>query len=92
LLTRSSRSLAKALAGADDWPVEEEVVATATPEKSKNDDALAFELAKVNLRKLWTAAYAEAALPALIDLSTSHLPNDATQFHTLEAHASENYC
>jgi integrase len=31
--------------------------------KNKNDDALVFEPAKVNLRKLWTAAYAEAAVP-----------------------------
>ena len=31
--------------------------------KSKNDDALVFELTKVNLRKLWTAAYGEAAVP-----------------------------
>jgi integrase len=31
--------------------------------KNKNDDALVFEDAKVNLRKLWTAAYAEAAVP-----------------------------
>ena len=51
------------LAGANDYPVEEGVVATATQRKSKNDDALVFELAKVNLRKLWTAAYAEAAVP-----------------------------
>ncbi len=31
--------------------------------KNKNDDALVFEPAKVNLRKLWTAAYAEAGVP-----------------------------
>jgi len=31
--------------------------------KNKNDDALVFEQAKVNLRKLWTAAYAEAGVP-----------------------------
>ena len=31
--------------------------------KNKNDDALVFENAKVNLRKLWTAAYAEAGVP-----------------------------
>jgi len=31
--------------------------------KNKNDDALVFEHAKVNLRKLWTAAYAEAGVP-----------------------------
>jgi integrase len=31
--------------------------------KNKNDDALVFEHAKVNLRKLWTAAYAEAEVP-----------------------------
>ena len=31
--------------------------------KNKNDDALVFEEAKVNLRKLWTAAYAEAGAP-----------------------------
>jgi integrase len=31
--------------------------------KNKNDDALVFEEAKVNLRKLWTAAYAEAGVP-----------------------------
>ena len=30
--------------------------------KNKNDDALVFEEAKVNLRKLWTAAYAEAGV------------------------------
>jgi integrase len=30
---------------------------------NKNDDALVFEHAKVNLRKLWIAAYAEAAVP-----------------------------
>ena len=31
--------------------------------KYKNDDALVFEPAKVNLRKLWTAAYAAAGVP-----------------------------
>jgi integrase len=31
--------------------------------KNKNDDALVFEHTKVNLRKLWTAAYAEAEVP-----------------------------
>jgi len=31
--------------------------------KNKNDAALVFEQAKVNLRKLWTAAYAEAGVP-----------------------------
>jgi integrase len=31
--------------------------------KNKNDDALVFEHAKINLRKLWTAAYAEAGVP-----------------------------
>ena len=31
--------------------------------KNKNDSALVFEQAKVNLRKLWTAAYAEAGVP-----------------------------
>ena len=31
--------------------------------KNKNDSALVFEDAKVNLRKLWTAAYAEAGVP-----------------------------
>ena len=31
--------------------------------KNQNPDALVFEEAKVNLRKLWTAAYAEAEIP-----------------------------
>jgi integrase len=31
--------------------------------KNKNPDALVFEEAKVNLRKLWTAAYTEAKIP-----------------------------
>lgn len=31
--------------------------------KNNNPDALVFEEAQVNLRKLWTAAYAEAKLP-----------------------------
>jgi hypothetical protein len=30
---------------------------------NKDDDALVFEHAKVNLRKLWTAAYAQAGVP-----------------------------
>jgi len=31
--------------------------------KNKNDNGLFLEEATVNLRKLWTAAYAEAAVP-----------------------------
>ncbi|HKU76121.1 MAG TPA: tyrosine-type recombinase/integrase [Pyrinomonadaceae bacterium] len=47
--------------------------------KSKNDDALVFELAKVNLRKLWTAAYAEAAVPKGTRLFYSVRHNLATE-------------
>jgi integrase len=51
------------------WPVQmtsrlkKELLQLQLQRKIKNDDALVFELAKVNLRKLWTAAYAEAAVP-----------------------------
>jgi len=51
------------------WPVQmtsrlkKELLQLQLQRKSKNDDALVFEPAKVNLRKLWTAAYAEAGVP-----------------------------
>ncbi len=51
------------------WPVQmtsrlkKELLQLQLQRKNKNDDALVFEDAKVNLRKLWTAAYAEAAVP-----------------------------
>jgi len=51
------------------WPVQmtsrlkKELLQLQLQRKNKNDDALVFEPAKVNLRKLWTAAYAEAAVP-----------------------------
>jgi integrase len=51
------------------WPVQmtsrlkKELLQLQLQRKNKNDDALVFEPAQVNLRKLWTAAYAEAALP-----------------------------
>jgi hypothetical protein len=49
------------------WPVQmtsrlkKDLLQLRLQRKNKNDDALVFEPAKVNLRKLWTAAYAEAA-------------------------------
>ena len=51
------------------WPVQmtsrlkKELLQLQLQRKNKNDDALVFEPAKVNLRKLWTAAYAEAGVP-----------------------------
>jgi len=51
------------------WPVQmtsrlkKELLQLQLQRKNKNDDALVFEQAKVNLRKLWTAAYAEAGVP-----------------------------
>jgi len=51
------------------WPVQmtgrlkKELLQLQLQRTNKNDDALVFEPAKVNLRKLWTAAYAEAAVP-----------------------------
>ncbi len=51
------------------WPVQmtsrlkKELLQLQLQRKNKNDDALVFEPAKVNLRKLWTAAYTEAAVP-----------------------------
>ena len=51
------------------WPVQmtsrfkKELLQLQLQRKNKNDDALVFEHAKVNLRKLWTAAYAEAGVP-----------------------------
>jgi len=51
------------------WPVQmtsrlkKELLQLQLQRKNKNDDALVFEEAKVNLRKLWTAAYAEAGVP-----------------------------
>ena len=51
------------------WPVQmttrlkKELLQLQLQRKNKNDAALVFEHAKVNLRKLWTAAYAEAAVP-----------------------------
>jgi len=51
------------------WPVQmtsrlkKELLQLQLQRKNKNDDALVFEPAKINLRKLWTAAYAEAAVP-----------------------------
>lgn len=51
------------------WPVQmtgrlkKELLRLQLQRKNKNDDALVFEQAKVNLRKLWTAAYAEAGVP-----------------------------
>jgi integrase len=47
--------------------------------KKKNDDALVFEEAKVNLRKLWTAAYAEAEVPKGTRLFYSVRHNFATE-------------
>src|SRR5215470_15432695 len=64
------------------WPVQmtsrvkKELLQLQLQRKNKNDDALVFEPAKVNLRKLWTAAYAEAAVPkryALLLLCASQL-------------------
>src|ERR1044072_4159852 len=73
LVTRSSRSLpTKARAETikpKRWPVQmtswlkKELLQLQLQRKNKNDDALVFEPAKVNLRKLWTAAYAEAGVP-----------------------------
>src|SRR5215217_3404875 len=51
------------------WPVQmtsrlkKELLQLQLQRRNKNDDALVFEQAKVNLRKLWTAAYTEAGLP-----------------------------
>jgi integrase len=51
------------------WPVQmtsrfkKELLQLKLQRKNKNDDALVFQQAKVNLRKLWTAAYAEAGVP-----------------------------
>ncbi len=51
------------------WPVQmssrlkKELLQLQLQRKNKNDDALVFEDAKVNLRKLWTAAYAEPGVP-----------------------------
>jgi integrase len=51
------------------WPVQmtgrlkKELLQLQLQRKNKNDDALVFEETKVNLRKLWTAAYAEAGVP-----------------------------
>ena len=51
------------------WPVQmtsrlkKELLQLQLQRKNKNDDALVFEQAKVNLRKLWTAAYTEAGVP-----------------------------
>ena len=51
------------------WPVQmthrlkKELLQLQLQRKNKNDDARVFEDAKVNLRKLWRAAYAEAAVP-----------------------------
>jgi integrase len=51
------------------WPVQmssrlkKELLQLQLQRKNKNDDALVFEPAKVNLRKLWIAAYAEAGVP-----------------------------
>jgi integrase len=51
------------------WPVQmtsrlkKELLQLQLQRTNKNDDALVFEPAKVNLRKLWTAAYAEAEVP-----------------------------
>lgn len=51
------------------WPVpmtarlKKELLKLQLQRKNKNPDALVFEEAKVNLRKLWTAAYAEAKVP-----------------------------
>ena len=51
------------------WPVQmtsrlkKELLQLQLQRKNKNEDALVFEQAKVNLRKLWTAAYAEAGVP-----------------------------
>ncbi len=51
------------MARADDGSIEERITNAATSTQDKNPDALVFEEAKVNLRKLWTAAYAEAKVP-----------------------------
>src|SRR5690349_21197321 len=51
------------------WPVQmtsrlkKQLLPLHLQRKNKNDDALVVELAKVNLRKLCTAACAEAAVP-----------------------------
>ena len=51
------------------WPVQmtsrlkKELLQLQLQMKNKCDDALVFEHAKVNLRQLWTAAYAEAGVP-----------------------------
>src|SRR5215213_2825916 len=51
------------------WPVpmtgrlKKELLKLQLQRKNNNPDALVFEDAKVNLRKLWTAAYAEAKVP-----------------------------
>jgi integrase len=51
------------------WPVQmthrlkKELLQLQLQRKNKNDEARVFEDAKVNLRKLWRAAYAEAAVP-----------------------------
>ena len=50
------------------WPVQmtnrlkKEFLQLQLQRKNKNDDALVFEDAKVNLRKLWRVAYAEAGV------------------------------
>jgi integrase len=51
------------------WPVQmtsrlkKELLQLQLQRKNKNEDALVFEQAQVNLRKLWIAAYAEAGVP-----------------------------
>jgi integrase len=51
------------------WPVQmtnrlkKELLQLQLQRKNKNDDAIVFEDAKVNLRKLWRVAYAEAGVP-----------------------------
>jgi integrase len=51
------------------WPVpmtarlKKELLKLQLQRKNKNPDALVFEQAKVNLRKLWIAAYTEAKVP-----------------------------
>ena len=51
------------------WPVQmtsrlkKELLQLQLQRKNKNDDVLVFEPAKVNLPKLWTAAYSEAGVP-----------------------------
>jgi integrase len=51
------------------WPVQmtsrlkKELLQLQLQRKNKNDDALVFEDAQVNLRRLWRVAYAEAGVP-----------------------------